>query len=375
MKHFKILIILFFISIVFGQFPAEYKKEMKIGLNYYTNFEFDSAEKVYSQITEKYPNDPLGWFYLMNTKYESLKFNGKFKNADIFLLNEIQRISPLFENKIDGYPDEVVYLVYYGTLKGMSARINLAESNYMKAFSESWRAINLIEKAYEINPKYWDVFLPLGSYNFYGGVMADHYSVVDLIYNSEKKRKLGIEQLTIAYENGVGAKWEAGRILLLIYLHETKEYEKANKIGKKLVTQFPNNLEFKSLYIELLVYLDKINEAEKLLKNYSKSYVNISQKGKKVWKVREKYLNAALNMQKGNYKDAKESFLFVIENYNLEFQWFKVLSYLKIGQIYDIQKQRENAKKYYQLAIDTKETTQAVKEAKEYLINSFTIRK
>ena len=77
----------------------------------------------------------------------------------------------------------------------------------------------MIKKAYEIDPSYKDVFLPLGSYDFYGGVMADYYSVIDLIYNSEEKRKLGIERLTTAYENGVGAKWEAGRILLLIHLH------------------------------------------------------------------------------------------------------------------------------------------------------------
>ncbi len=371
MKHFKILIILFFTSIVFGQFPSEYKNELGIGLNYLTNFEFDSAKKVYFQITEKYPNDPLGCFYLMNAKYEFFKLNGEFKKANIFLLNEIKRISPLFENKIDEHPNEIVYLVYYGSLKGMSARINLAESNYMKAFNESWQAINLIEKAHKINPKYWDVFLPLGSYNFYGGVMADHYSVIDWIYNSNKKRKLGIEQLTIAYEKGVGAKWEAGRILLLIHIHETKNYEKAYKIGKKLVTQFPNNLEFKSLYIELLIYLDEIKKTEELLDKYSKSYENISRKGKQIWKIREKYLNAVFNMKKGNHKDAKKSFLFVIENYNLEFQWFKVLSYLKIGQIYDLNDQREKAKKYYQSAIDTKETTQAVKEAKEYLENPF----
>lgn len=371
MKHFKILIILFFTSIVFGQFPSEYKNELGIGLNYLTNFEFDSAKKVYFQITEKYPDDPLGWFYLMNAKYEFFKLNGEFKKANIFLLNEIKRISPLFENKIDEHPNEIVYLVYYGSLKGMSARINLAESNYMKAFNESWQAINLIEKAHKINPKYWDVFLPLGSYNFYGGVMADHYSVIDWIYNSNKKRKLGIEQLTIAYEKGVGAKWEAGRILLLIHIHETKNYEKAYKIGKKLVTQFPNNLEFKSLYIELLIYLDEIKKTEELLDKYSKSYENISRKGKQIWKIREKYLNAVFNMKKGNHKDAKKSFLFVIENYNLEFQWFKVLSYLKIGQIYDLNDQREKAKKYYQSAIDTKETTQAVKEAKEYLENPF----
>jgi tetratricopeptide (TPR) repeat protein len=205
--------------------------------------------------------------------------------------------------------------------------------------------------------------------------MADHYSVVDLIYNSEEKRKLGIERLITAYENGVGAKWEAGRILLLIHLHETKNYKEASKIGENLFKRFPNNLESKSLYIESLIYLDKIEKSEKLLAEYSKSYENISHKGKEIWKVRERYLSAVLNMQKGNYEDAKKSFLFVIENYNLEFQWFKALSYLKIGQIYDLNNQRENAKKYYKLAINTRETTKAVKEAKEYLKAPFTIEK
>jgi len=371
----KIFVILFIVGICYAQFPEQIKNEMKIGLEYFTNYEFDSAEKVYSQITKKYPDEPLGWFYLMNAKYESLKLNGEYKKANTFLLDEIERISPLFENKLKERPNEVVYLVYFGSLKGLSVRLNLAESNYLKAFNGSWRAINLIKKAYEIDPRYWDVFLPLGSYDFYGGVMADHYSVVDLIYNSEEKRKLGIERLITAYENGVGAKWEAGRILLLIHLHETKNYKEASKIGENLFKRFPNNLESKSLYIESLIYLDKIEKSEKLLAEYSKSYENISHKGKEIWKVRERYLSAVLNMQKGNYEDAKKSFLFVIENYNLEFQWFKALSYLKIGQIYDLNNQRENAKKYYKLAINTRETMKAVKEAKEYLKAPFTIEK
>ena len=370
-----IIITIILITNLFAQFPTEYKKELEVGLNYFTNYQFDSGEVVYSKMTKEFPNEPLGWFYLMNTKYESLKFIGEYEEAKTFLLEGIKKISPQFETKIKQNPDDVVYLVYYGTLMSMSARINLSESNYLKAFNESWRTMKLVEKAYKIDPKYYDVFLPLGSYDFYGGVMADHYFVVSLIYNSKDKRKLGIKRLTIAYENGVGGKWEAGKILLLIHLHETRNYKEAFRIGTKLVKRFPNNLEFKSLYIELLIYLDKIDEAEKLLDEYQKSLGNIPPKGKKVWRVREKYLSAVLNMQKGNYEDAKESFLFVIDNYNLEFQWFKVLSYLKIGQMYDLKNDRENAIKYYELTIDTKETTRAVQDAKMYLKKPFTIKK
>lgn len=360
---------------LFSQFPKYIEDEMEIGLKLFTNYQFDSAKTIYSEMRKKYPYEPLAWFYLMNTEYEILKNNGKIEEANDFLLDEIKIIEPIFKKKLNNVENKVIYTVYYGSLKGVGARVNLFKSNYLMAFSDGLKANKLIKDAFEMNPQYYDVYLPLGSYNFYGGVMADHYSAVSMIYDSEKKRKLGINQLKKAYENGVGAKWEAGRILLLIYLHETKDYDKALKIGEKLVTNFPNNLDYKSLYIELLINLDETEKAKKILKDYSKFYEKYSKNGKNMWKVRENYLQAVLDMKMENYNKSLKLFQFVIDNYNLEFQWFKVLSYLKIGQIYDLKNDRENAKKYYILTIDTKETTRAVKDAKIYLEKPFKIYK
>ncbi|MEA1986572.1 MAG: hypothetical protein U9N76_03675 [Candidatus Marinimicrobia bacterium] len=363
----KAILILLLISNLFAQFPKDIDKEMRIGLEYLTNYQFDSAEVIYTEITKKHLSEPLGWFYLMETKLEKFKYENEFEQANILLENEIDMISELFKNKLEEQPRNVIYLVYYGSFNGLSAEVNLSKGNYITAFKSGRKSIKLVEKAHEIDSQYYDLFLPLGSYDFYGGVLADNYSVVDLIYDSETKRKQGIEKLTIAFEKGVGAKWEAGRILLLIHLHETRDYEKAFEIGEKLVEKFPHNLEYKSLFIELLIYMNKIERAENMLEKYLISHKNISASGKKMWEVREKYLSAVMNMQKGNYENSIKLFKFVIENYNLEFQWFKVLAYLKIGQIYDLKNNRELAKKYYKLAIDTKETTRGVSEAKKYL--------
>jgi len=374
-KIFQILLIMFLFFVnIFAQFPKQIENDMKFGLEYFTNYEFNEAKIIFSQIIQENPKDPISRLFFMITEYEHMKINGNYKYANNYLLKESKNISLLFENKMEQYPQNVTYIVYYAMLKGMDLKATVSSgNNYLKVFKESWQTSKLIEKANKINNNNYDLYGVLGGYNFYIGVLCNHNNLLGIFINSENKMKEGIKHFTSAYKNGTGFKWLAGESLVFIYLHDKYNYKKAYKIGKHLSNRFPNNLEFKSLYIESLIYMNKIDSAEILLKNYSDFYKDFHSPKKEMWNIREKYLQATLNMKKENYKKAIEEFLSIINMNNIEYKWIKTTSYFKIGQIFDINNDRKNAKKYYNLTIDTNEKMQAVLDAKKYLKTPFII--
>ncbi|MDD3807175.1 MAG: hypothetical protein PHE86_03960 [Candidatus Marinimicrobia bacterium] len=334
------------------------------------NYEFGEAQTL---LTQGDIPEPIRAFYLLNTKYMEMKINGHYKKANAFLDEEIEKTKPLFEASLHEASSETrMLLMYYGALLGLKAQVYMAESKYLQGYYYGYRGVQKVKSAYESDSTLTDALLAIGTYEFYSGIMAQHYHAVGLIVNTEKAIQKGIDCFRQVWEKGDLSKAEAGFLLLLINTYEIKNYDEAIHVGKRLVMDYPGNLENRALTIEALLLSHHFEEAENLLAEYDRYTTWLSNQGKKVWMLRKTYLEGVYAMEKEDYTLAKTLLKEVINTYCFEFQWQKNRAYLMLGQMADLEGDHKTAQQYYQQIIDSKETTRAVLDAKNYIKNPYT---
>lgn len=344
-----------------------YSAKVDSALFLFTNNDFYAAELAFSTLKPAFPDDPILDFYLLNCRYNRLKYDGEKISADALFLNEVPKLVRQFElyENLSGF--SALHRLYKGVTYSLLSRVYMGQSEYVAALSNGMKAIRAVNRAHDADAALWDAYLAMGTFDYFGGVMADHYSAVRLVMNGVQKRRKGIDELTLAWEKGHLGRWEAGGLLLMIELYENQNDDRAAQLGRELIQRFPGNMDAAAETIEALIYHGHIDSARLLLAAFPEKYSRFQPKGQEVWIIREHYLRGVLAMETGNFMAAKNEFRHVINQYNLEFRWHLALSYLKLGQMADLEQHRDEAIKNYQHCIALKETTRATQDAEKYL--------
>ncbi|HBY18105.1 MAG TPA: hypothetical protein DEH00_02925 [Candidatus Marinimicrobia bacterium] len=335
------------------------------GVHKIQNYQFPEGQLLFRKADIP---EPVRTFYLLNSEYMSLKINGHYAEANEFLIEGIKEAKDIFDSALDkNNPEYSKILMYYGALLGLKSQVFMAENKYLQGYYHGLRGFEKVKTAYNLDTTLTDALLAMGTYEFYSGIMAQHYSVVGAAINADKAIRSGLDYFWQAWNRGERSKAEAGHLLLLIYVYEMHDYPKALRIGEELMTEYPGNLENRSLYAEALILSGHFDLADKILGEFDTYTSWLDKEGKRVWDLRKKYIQAVYAMEKGDFETAESLFQEVINKYCFEYQWQKNRSLLKIGQMADLQGNRKKARRYYQQVVDSKETTRAVLEAKKYL--------
>jgi hypothetical protein len=367
MKRISFIVLLLFV--LSGQITAQTDSSLTDAIAASQNYQFDKAINLLKQAPLR---EPVRAFYLLNAEYKKMKINGQFEEANTCLTEGVDKYKHLFEEALDpADPDYAELLMYYGALLGLKAQVYMSESKYLQGYYYGLSGIKKVEAAYDMNPDLKDALLAMGTSAFYSGVMAQHYSVVGAIIDAQDAIDKGIRLMQETWDSDARSRAEAGYLLLLIHVYERPDYEAACRLGEMLLEKYPGNLKNRVLYAEALILSHRFNKAQDILNDFDRYTDWLDKQGKKMWALRKTYVKAVLSMEKGHFTQAEKGFNEVIENYCFEYKWQKNLSLLKIGQMADLHGDRKKAIKYYKQVIESKETTQAVLDAKEYIKSPF----
>jgi len=341
------------------------------GVHRIQNYQFPEGQALFRKADIP---EPVRAFYLLNSEYMRLKINGHYTEANVFLIEGIEEAKDLFDAALDkSSPEYAKILMHYGALLGLKSQVFMAESRYLQGYYHGLRGIEKVKKAYDMDTTLTDALLAMGTYEFYSGIMAQHYSVIGAAIDADDAIRRGLDYFWQTWNRGERSKAEAGHLLLLIYVYELHDYPKALRIGEALITEYPGNLENRALYAETLILSGRFHRADEILGDFDTYTSWLDSEGKRVWNLRKKYIQAVYAMEKGDFETAESLFQEVIKKYCFEYQWQKNRSLLKIGQIADLQGNRKKARRYYQQVVDSKETTRAVLEAEKYLKKPYSL--
>jgi tetratricopeptide (TPR) repeat protein len=160
---------------------------------------------------------------------------------------------------------------------------------------------------------------------------------------------------------------EAASTISIVCLYIENEPEKAYEYTRLLLHHYPANYYFNFLMGEELVRSRRLQETREFLPPL-KALLNQSHPHQRLeWELKYASLEAALTFKEGDYEQALERSQWVIDNYDMEFDWHLGFAHLIRGRIREQNGNLPGARDDYQFVMDLDNKTYAVEEAKEAL--------
>ena len=193
-------------------------------------------------------------------------------------LNKAIELSESFIEKPELYVEGIFY-----TMSGYAllAELYSEEGVGLKVINAAKKAYKYLKIGKDETDNFPDFNFSTGLYNYYREKYPELYpfykSFMWIFARGDKE--LGIEQLKISKDKGIFSRNESTIYLYHIYLRYENNPQKAYPFACYLVEEYPQNLRFKSILLEVLVALNELDQAgplcQRLLQD-SKIYYRLS---------------------------------------------------------------------------------------------------
>lgn len=243
------------------------------------NHQFDQAEELIENKILENPDVPK--YYFLKILTASLKhladsdqfnFEKRFeyrKKKNDELIEYTEGIMEKFDD-IEMTPENKYYLA---NLYGYLGRMYGLQRSFMSAFSNASEGKDLLEDLVEQYPDMYDAYLLLGMFEYYADRLGGVTEFIAGILGFSGDRTRGLEYLKIAAQKGQLTKPMAEFILGETYFTQEDNPFQAFGYFNLLVKKYPNNKDFYDWCTRILLQLDRLTEAEKMINNDSKNSV------------------------------------------------------------------------------------------------------
>lgn len=387
-KH-RYLKSLFFILIMIGLSVVSYSKtfaqttvlindaffeiDAKKSIDSLYNRNTVAADEILGPWREKHPDHPIWllwdgmevwWNVLEDLDNQSLdrEFIARMQQAD-YEAGKILRSEP-------GHPDA---LIIRAVANGYIARLHANREDWLTSVQVGRKAYQAHQELIKIAPNLPDNHFAEGMKLYYAAYIPEEYPVVKAVswFFPEGDREEGLTELRYAAKNGVFARPESKYFLANILHHYENNYEEAREIFADLIATYPDNSYYRREYLQTLSQLNQYdeilafsNETLEYWQSKDEAIDPVLETEIKFWKGRAYYYN-------GNFENAKphlvESVDIGRELVNSKQREIYILAAYFAGRTNDRLGQKEEAKKYYQIAADQRTVPEARKRSREEL--------
>ncbi len=378
-KIMKIYSIIIIFCISFLPLSAQVKSDslfeshIQQGIQKVYNFEFEEAEKEFQILTVQKPKHPAGYFFLAMVDWWKILLDIDNETLDKQFLTKLDKVISICDDLLDENDNDVDALFFKGGALGFRGRLYANRESWVKAANDGREALPIVQRAYSLAPKNYDVLLGIGIYNYYAEVIPETFPVVKplmLFFPSGDKKK-GIKQLEAASQKSKYASIEAQYFLLQLYYNYERQFETAIGYAQTLFQKFPNNALFQRYVGRCFVGVGRWEEAKAIFADVKEKCAAQKRGYTKGAEREASYYLATYQMLNNDSDMALQNFYRCDElSRTLDKEGasgFMSMANLKIGMIYDAQMKREYAVKQYNKVLQMKNFETTHEQAKKYL--------
>ena len=279
------------------------------------NFKFAAAEKEFNWLRYQYPDHPLPYFLLGLSQWWKIAPNQEIKKYDDDFFKYMDQAISVSEKIYDKNEDDMEASFFLAAAYAFKGRLHSERKNWRKAASagkSSLKYLEISKKQMDLSP---ELLFGDALYNYYSVWIPENYPFLKpiLMFFSKGDKDLGVKQLTEVSRNAFYTRTEAQFFLMRILALEEKKYNEALQISQYLAETFPDNSYFQRFYARVLYTMGRYHDTEPIALD----------------------IIAKIDSAQVGYDP-------VSGRYAAFF----------LGQIYDSKKDVENAKKYYQRAVE-----------------------
>lgn len=358
----KIIIIFYFFIIISNCSSQVNESLLDKGISYIYHIKYDSADMQFKEFIKQNPDLPDGYFFDAMLEYWKIIPDKNNEWNDENFYNKVNAVLKVCDKILDNNPDDFKATFYKGGILGYRGLLKSIRESWLRAAEDGREALNLLDKATELQPNNKDAQLGIGIYNYFAEYVPDKYPALKpllLIFPKGDKIK-GLMQIKETAANSRFARVEANYILAYLNINFEKNFSEGEVYSKKLYDEFPENPIFEkfinSCYIGLSRFDDAIAGWKKVLEkcdNKQTGYDNINIRRDANYYISASYFYLHRIEEAETYLQTCESLNKEIDKDNESM--FTANIFMMLGNLYDKKGDRSKAISYYDKVLAMKD--------------------
>ncbi len=358
--------------------PPDVMQYATVGINGVYNLDFDTAQENIQKVFNEYPDHPFAHFG--NAMIAWSRYEYEFETSDDHQRKVFEKI---LDDSISGIkrwikknPQDSNGYMGIGALYGLRALFNMRNRNWVTSYFAGRKAISNLEKSLALDPTYYDAYFGLGIYQYFAGTLPSVIKILARIVAIKGNPQQGVEFLNLAREKAHFTADSAKLILIEVQNTRGSAFyapEKSLEYIRQLRAKFPTNPLMH--YVEIIClyetgHYDQVTaQANAFLK-----LIGSDKFYKDIYIPRAYTALGTTQMAQGNFEAARA--LFEEGQRKIQEQdpsrW-GVWNALRLGQVYDVLGQREQAKAQYKYVLSFKDKWGFDELAKSLLKKPYTV--
>jgi len=225
------------------------------------NLDLAEARRAARTLQGTYPDHPVGFLLEGETYWWEAQIDPTRDDIENQFFAIQDKAISIGEKalKVKKYPS-VEIQAYLASAWGSKARFRLTQSGVgYRTVMDGRNAHNYAEEVYKADPKYTDILVGIGAYNYFTGKIPAILKPFAFLLGASGDPVLGLQQIRTAAEKGRYARTEA-KIVLFTALMKDGAYAESFKILQALMSEYPANHALYAWVTEW--YLDQGKKAE-----------------------------------------------------------------------------------------------------------------
>lgn len=352
------------------------------------NLRYEQADSLFSDLTRTQPDHPAGFFLLALVDWwrivPNLDDNVRLERYSDSFHARLDNVIEISDVRLESNPKDIVGLFFKGAALGYQARLKILNSTGTAALTQ-WpsaaldgkEALDILRDAQALAPGNSDILLGSGLFMYMSAALPEQYPAARPVlgFLPPGDRQIGLNMLRISAKKAAYASVEAKYALLEVLHGFEKNYSEALGIAQELNAKYPGNPVFYR-------YLAKSYYMTSDFVNADTAYSTIirrvlaREKGYEMTMARQAlYYLGDIRMRTGSFESSAKHFQQAIEqskrlDASEETSW-RVLSVLKLGQVYDLLGRRPEALKQYREVLDLDDHGSSHQKAREFLAKPY----
>lgn len=342
------------------------------GIEHTYNLEFEQAQQDFQKVQHVRPDHPAGPFFLAMIEWWRILINIDDESNDERFYGMLQKVIDKCDEMLDKNEKDLTALFFKGGAIGFRGRLRANRKSWFKAADDGKDALPIVLDAAAIAPKNADIFLGTGIYNYYASILPEKYPILKpiMLFFPKGDKLKGIDMLKQAGEKARYANYESMYFLTQLYYSYENNPSLSLEYAQKLFIKFPKNSVFHAYIGRCYVRLGNWKSVNEIFGEIIKRCES-KQRGYSVKFQREaEYYLGYYNLTVGNYDEAVKHFVRCDElsrkiDHDGISSWM-VLTNLRMGYAFDLQKKRNYAVKQYDKVLAMKEFDNSHTLAEKY---------
>jgi tetratricopeptide (TPR) repeat protein len=375
-------------SLPAGSPSAEHDPSVDTPFDHFYNMEYDRSIQEFERIVEKRPSDPAAVNHLLTAvlmrelyrmgamnsgEYANDSFVGDaHRTADPKVKERIKqlvdRAEALEEGQLKANPNNVEALYCRGVTRAQfSLYTALVERAWFSALRNAVGARRDHERVLELDPKYVDAKLVVGTHNYVMGSLPWSVKVAGAMVGLSGTKEKGLAYLReVADSNGENSV--DARVVLSLFLRREHRYDEARALMHDLAARYPRNYLFP---LEEANLLRASGHAPEAAAAYRKVWQNgrEGKYGNLHYELAAWGLGELLRSQK-DYAGSAAAYELVSAAPDPDPETLQKAN-LAAGEMYDLLQKRELAMKKYQTVLAENASTPPAEKARQYIREAY----